>query len=228
MARMLGLLVSLSLFVAAGSAHASGTSALAQELTRSQQVDKRVVNVWWLPLEYWLAAAQQLKKTAQEIDDVRKLCRYYLIIAVLDARMRDDGKLEPATHAEIGPQLEIRRNGKPVDILHDVDPRVARRVGELSYLLKSSLSMLGMGLRIFFLPNIDDDGRPLLQGASRGLLTIRYAQGEEEDAFEYVWHAPLTALAGPQSCPEGGESLEAHWTYCPWHGVKVGPETTSP
>ena len=220
-ARLLGLLVSL--FVVAGSAHASGTSALAQELTRSQQRSKRVVNVWWLPLEYWLAAAQELKKSAQEIDDVRKLFRYYLIIAVLDARVLDDGKLEPATHAEIGPHLEIRRNGEPVEILRDVDPRVARRVGELSYLLKTSLSMLGVGLRIFFLPNIDDDGRPLLQGASRGVLMIRYAPGEEEDAFEYAWHAPLTALAGPQSCPEDGEFLEAHWAYCPWHGVKVSP-----
>ena len=223
-ARTLGLLISLSLFVAADSAHASGTSALAQELTRSQQVNKRVVNVWWLPLEYWLAAAQELKKPAQEIDDVRKLFRYYLIIAVLDARVLDDGKLEPATHAEIGPHLQIRRNGKPVEILRDVDPRVARRVGELSYLLKTSLSMLGVGLRIFFLPNIDDDGRPFLQGASRGLLTIRYAPGEDEDAFEYVWHAPLTAVAGPQTCPDGGESLEAHWAYCPWHGIKLRGE----
>ena len=223
-ARTLGLLISLSLFVAADSAHASGTSALAQELTRSRQVNKRVVNVWWLPLEYWLAAAQELKKPAQEIDDVRKPFRYYLFIAVLDARVLDDGKLEPATHAEIGPHLQIRRNGKPVEILRDVDPRVARRVGELSYLLKTSLSMLGVGLRIFFLPNIDDDGRPLLQGASRGLLTIRYAPGEDEDAFEYVWHAPLTAVAGPQTCPDGGESLEAHWAYCPWHGIKLRGE----
>ena len=223
-ARLLGLLVSLSLFVVAGSAHASGTSALAQELTRSQQANKRVVNVWWLPLEYWLAAAQELKKPAQEIDDVRKLFRYYLIIAVLDARVLDDGKLEPATHAEIGPHLQIRRNGEPVEILRDVDPRVARRVGELSYLLKTSLSMLGVGLRIFFLPNIDDDGRPLLQGASNGTLMIRYEQAEDEDALEYLWHAPLTSVAGSVRCPEGGEELEAHFKFCPWHGIKLRGE----
>ncbi len=219
--RALALSVSLLLLLPPGSAHAATTGALTQELSRSQQQGKRVVSIWWLPVEYWLAAAQELKKTAEDIDSVRKLFRNYLIIAVLDARLRTDRKLEPATHAEIGPRLAIRRNGEPVEILHDVDPRVARRVGELSYLLNSSLSVLGVGLRIFFLPNIDDQGRPLLHGASTGQLTIDYVQGDEEDAVEYVWHAPLTSLAGPRTCPESGESLEAHFRFCPWHGVKL-------
>ncbi len=221
--RTLCLWVLLLPLVPTDAADAATTSAIAQELSRSQQESKRVVNFWWLPVEYWLAAAQELKQPPEEIDSVRKLFRNYLIIAVLDARVRADSKLEPATHAEIAPRLEIRRNGQPVEILRDVDPRVARRVGELSYLLKTSLSMLGVGLRIFFLPNIDDRGRPLLQGVSTGQLTITYARDEGADAFEFDWRAPLTSLAGPQTCPEAGESLEAHWIYCPWHGVKVIP-----
>ncbi len=221
MTRTLCLLVLLLRLVPTDAADAATTSAIAQELSRSQQESKRVVNFWWLPVEYWLAAAQELKQTAEDIDSVRKLFRNYLIIAVLDARVRADSKLDPATHAEIAPRLEIRRNGQPVEILHDVDPRVARRVGELSYPLKTSLSILGVGLRIFFLPNIDDQGRPLLHGASAGQLTIDYVQGDEEDAVEYVWHAPLTSVVGPQTCPDGGESLEAHFKFCPWHGVKL-------
>ncbi len=217
----LWLSVSLPLSFLAGSAHSATTSALAQELSRSRQIERRVVSFWWLPVEYWVAAAQELKKPAQEIDTVRKLFRNYLIIAVLDASLGSNGKLDPATLAEIGPRLEVRRNGKSVGLLHKVDPRVADLIRELSYLLKSSLAVLGPGLRIFLLPNVDDQGRPLLHGATAGQLTISYEQGEDEEPFEFSWHAPLSSLAGPTPCPEGGEPLEAHWTYCPWHGVKV-------
>ena len=216
--------IPLLLLLLAGSSHAATTGALTQELARSRHKERGVVSVWWLPVEYWLAAAGELKQQAEEIDTVRKLFRNYLIIAVLDASLDPEGKLHPATHADIGPRIEIRRNGTRVEILRDIDPRVARRVAELSYLLKTSLGVLGPGLRIFFLPNIDDKGRPLLHGSSNGTLTIRYEQAEDEDPLEYLWHAPLTSVAGPIRCPEGGEELEAHFKFCPWHGVKARGE----
>ena len=215
------LSVSLLLCVLAGSAHAVSTSALVQEVSRSQRDGQRVVNFWWLPLEYWLAAAKERKQPAQELDTIRKLFRNYLILAVIDAELQGDRKLDPATLAEIGPNIDVRRNGAKVEVLHEVDPRVARRVAELSYSLKVSLGLLGPALRIFFLPNIDDQGRPVLHGAASGDLELTYAMGEDAEPLKFFWYAPLTSVAGPTPCPEGGEPLEAHWTYCPWHGVKV-------
>lgn len=211
----------LWLTAALSSSAAQSSVALAQELGRSRQVSGRIVSAWWLPLEYWLAMAEDRKKTAEEREAIGKLLRNYLIIAILDAKFGADGKLDPATHAQIGPKLEIRRNGERVELLHDIDPRVARHIAELSYVLEASLALLRPALRIFFLPNIDDGGQPLLHGASTGQLLIRYAQDPESEPLEFRWRAPLTALAGSTRCPEGGEPLEAHWSYCPWHGVKA-------
>ena len=165
----LSLSVSLLLCVLAGSAQAGSTSALVQDVSRSQRDGQRVVNFWWLPLEYWLAAAKERKQPAQELDTIRKLFRNYLILAVIDAELQGDGKLDPATLAETGPNIDVRRNGAKVELLHQVDPRVARRVPELSYSFKVSLGLLGPALLIFFLPNVDDRGRPVLHGAASGL-----------------------------------------------------------
>ncbi len=219
--RALGLSTLLLFAAWASPVHAVSTSALSQELGRSHGVGKRVLHFWWLPLEYWVAAAEELRRPAEQIDNVSRLFRNYLIIAVLDVEVYPDGRVESAKHSDIGPKLEIRRNGQKIDVLRDVDPRVARRVAELSYFLTTSLTVMGPSLRIFFLPNLDDAGQPVLQGNSTGTLAITYSQGESNEALRLLWHAPLTSVVGPPRCPEGGEDLEAHWVYCPWHGVKL-------
>ena len=204
-----------------GGAQAS-TAQVAQEVLRSGNEGRRVVNFWWLPVEYWVESARELKKSGDEIDDIRRLFELYMVIAVIDAEVGADGTLEAATHAMIGPALRVRRNGADVEILRQIDPKVARLVGELSYVLKASLSVLGQGLRIFFLPNIDDDARPVLHGASKGELEVFYSLGSAaQKPRSFLWRAPLTSIAGPTSCPKDGEELEASWKYCPWHGVKL-------
>lgn len=220
--RLAGIAGAALLVTALGTSASAGTGTIAQEVMRSSQLEKRLVHIWWLPVEYWIDAARELRKSADDIDDVRKLFRNYLMIAILDAELKDDGSFEPATHSQIGPELEVRRNGDPIELLHRIDPRVARWTGELSYLLRTSLGPLGPGLRIFFLSNVDDGGRPLLQGGSRGTLEIRYTRAADAShPLRYRWHAPLTAVAGAHTCPEGGEPLDASWLYCPWHGVRV-------
>lgn len=219
--RALGLSILLLFAAWASPVHAVSTSALSQELARTHQVGQRVVSFWWLPFEYWVAAAEELEQPAEEIDTISRIFRNYLIIAVIDARIEADGKLYPATPAEIGPKLEVRRNGALIEILRQMDPGLVKRLRELTYLLKTSLARLGPALRVFVLPNLDDQGRSLLNGTSTGTLAIKYLQGEEEDPLEFLWHAPLTSIVGPTRCPEGGEELEAHWLYCPWHGLKL-------
>ena len=36
----------------------AGTASIVRETTRTEQVGRRVVNVWWLPTEYWEASAR--------------------------------------------------------------------------------------------------------------------------------------------------------------------------
>jgi hypothetical protein len=216
------LFASILFFGLADSAYATNLGAVAQEVIRARQEGNRIINFWWLPLEYWIEAARELKKPTEEIDTVRRLFRSYLVIGVLDAEVHGDGTFDAATHALIGPAVEVRRNGTKVEILRDIDPKVARLTGELSYFLSTSLTFLSSGLRLFFLPNVDDKARPILQGLSSGELEITYARGSAPgNPLKFHWRTPLSSVAGHNTCPEGGEALEASWRYCPWHGIRV-------
>ena len=204
---------------------ASVTSgAIAQELSRTWQDGKRVLNFWWLPVEYWEAAARELKKPEAEIETIHKIFRNYILVGVIDADLGGDGKVIGATHLQIAERLDVRRNGEPVDFLTQVDPRLQERIPELSYVLRASLSLLGNSLRIMALPNITDEGQTILGATQNGELLASYQVVEGNQPLEFYWYAPITALAGAKRCPQGGERLEASWVYCPWHGVKVRPE----
>jgi hypothetical protein len=204
------------------SAGAIDLNSVAEEVSREEQIDRRIVKIWWFPVEYWVEAGRQLKKSSEEIDRIRRLFRNYLLIGILDAEVSQDGLFDAATPSDIGPELEVRRNGVKIEILRDIDPKVARLTHELSYFAKASLLGLSSGLRIFFLPNLDKKGRPILQGLSSGELEVAYARkADAQEPFRFFWRTPLTSVAGSSTCPEGGELLEAHWLYCPWHGIRV-------
>ena len=78
---LLALLTALSL---CPLAQAASSAAIAQETARSVRVEGRIVQFWWLPLEYWLAAATERETPAAELETGRRLFRNYLILAVVD------------------------------------------------------------------------------------------------------------------------------------------------
>ncbi len=219
------ILIGLVLLIGAPAraAHADTTTAtITAEVGRTRQIERHVVSLWWLPLEYWVQAARELKKTPEQVDMVRRTFRNYVILAILDAESRTDGSFVFSSHSVLAPRLEVRRNGTGLELLHEIEPSVATLTSDLSYFLTASLGALSQGLKLFFLPNVDRQGRPILQGISSGRLDVLYRHGgENASPLRFHWHAPLTSVAGSRSCPEGKEPLEASWIYCPWHGVRV-------
>jgi len=215
------VLMGVALIGLAPVVRAASSSSILEEVTRTHEVGRHVIKAWWLPTEYWVETARAMGKTSTDIDRARRLFRTYLVLAVLDAGVNDDGTLDAATLSAIGSHLAVRRNGRSVKILHAVNPAVADLAGELSYFLSSSLGALNPALRIFFFSNVDSEGHPVLQGISDGILEVHYTQTGSNESFDFYWHSPLTSLAGTKRCPKGHELLEASWHYCPWHGVPV-------
>jgi hypothetical protein len=175
-------------------------------------------SLWWLPVEYWEAAARELGKPGDTIDRVRKLLRNYVVVGLVDAEVSADGTLSYATLAKGRESLVLVRDGKELRPVKNLDPEIGRILPELSYFMTTGLGVMSRGLRLVLFPNIDDQGRPILSGTRRGKLTGRYRTRDAEPVT-VEWRAPLTSVAGPRRCPAGGESLEASWSYCPWHGV---------
>jgi len=202
---------------------ATNSSEIAAETARSlQEGSEHVANFWWLPPEYWEIAAKELELPAEDQAKVAKLFRDYVIIGAVDADVTQKKQAPTlATIADIVKRSHFTRDGETLQVLREVNPEVAKLVPTLVYLLRASLGTLGDGLRLLPLANLDAKGNPVLSASAPGELALEFRFTDDGPVHDVRWHAPLTAVAGARKCPKGGEPLEASWTYCPWHGVKV-------
>lgn len=218
----LAVLAGALALVCAGPLPAAQTAEIAQEGARTHQLGQRVVQLWWLPVEYWEQAARELGWGDAEVVALRERLELYTVICVLDAQI-DGYEFRFAEHLEIAERLEASLGGERLLALRRWDPLLTSRLPDLSYTLKVSLGPLGPGLRLLLFPNVDAAGRPALDGSRPGLLRVRYALGEGKEPLELFWRAPFTAIAGGRRDPTTGEPLEASWRFNPWTGEPVGP-----
>jgi hypothetical protein len=225
MNRTLGLIGALLAFVLAPAlALAGNSSEIAAETARTIQEGKtRVASFWWLPTDYWIAAAKEMSLPPADQEKVAKFFPNYIIVGVIDADVSEKHKPLIAGVAEVVARTQFTRDGQPVEVLREVNPDVADLVPKLVYLLKASMGRLGDGLRLLPMSNISAKGDPIITANKPGVLGAKYRFTEGGPVHELSWHAPLTAVVGPKHCPKDGEALDASWSYCPWHGVKLEP-----
>ncbi len=221
------LLVAVLLLASAPQARAEGrisTAAVTKETLRTSTADQRLINFWWLPLEFWEAAAREQKMSEAEVAEIHRVFRDYVLVAALEARVGEDQRPQMASIGELVQRMKITRNGKELEVLRQINPRLAEFVPKLIYALQASLSILGEGLHVLPLNNADAQGNPILLGSRAGMLRIEFKPEADAKPMVFEWAGPLTAVKGTTPCPKGGEKLEANWAYCPWHGVKSGNE----
>ncbi|MFI5314318.1 MAG: hypothetical protein ACHQ6T_01345 [Myxococcota bacterium] len=224
MNRTAALAVAAALSLLPLRALAASSSEIAAETARNlEEGSAHVANFWWLPPEYWQQAAKELDLPAEDQAKVSKLFRDYVIVGALDADLSEKKKPSLASIADIVKRSHFTRDGQTLEVLREVNPEVAKLVPTLVYLLHASLGPLGDGLRLLPLANVSPKGDPLLSASSPGELVLQFRFTDDGPLHDVRWHAPLTSVAGVRKCPKGGEPLEASWTFCPWHGVKLEP-----
>jgi len=219
--KRLALLLALVSLVPAPRARAETSSDIAAETARTVQDGAHIANFWWLPPEYWIRVSQEMSIPDEERAKVARVFRDYVIVGALDADLSEKKAPELASIAEVVKRARFSRDGQTLEVLHEVNPEVSKLVPTLVYLLRDSLGKLGDGLRLLPLANLDPKGNPYLSASTRGELVLEYRFKEDGPVHDVRWHAPLTAVAGVRKCPKGGEPLEASWSFCPWHGVKL-------
>ncbi len=202
------------------AARAVRTGEIVKEAVRTEQRDRRVVQVWWLPVEYWEAAARELSWPEEEIRDVRERFAVYTILGVLDARIKESHQFDFRDHVHLAERLGPIRDGQRLEALRRWDPIVTKKLPDLTYLLRGSLGPFSSGLRILLYPNLDADGKPVFSASRPGTLHVRYAIADGQP-LDFFWHGPFTALAGPKRNPATGESYDASWKFNPWTGEKL-------
>jgi len=213
----------LALALSSSGARAAGNSTEIQRETNRtiEGAGGRVASFWWLPQEYWEATAKELGIPAEDQVKVRSVFRDYLLVGALETQLSIDKKQTFATIADIVGRAKFYRNGVEIKVLRQVNPDLERLAGKLVYLLRASLGGVREGFRLLPLPNVDENGQPILSGNAPGELRIEFSFDAAAPPQEIYWRAPFTAIAGAKKCPKGGEPLEASYSYCPWHGVKI-------
>ncbi len=200
---------------------AASTGEIVEETARTFRGDKHLITFWWLPSEYWIAAAREAGKTESEVQAVAALYDNYTLIGVMDIQFKPGGEIDALSTVEIVRRLEIFVDDVPVEILKQVDPKLQQMAPELSYAFQVSLAELGRGLHLLPLPNLDAKGKPILSGTKSGVLRVRYRAEADKPPAEFWWHAPLTSVVGPKKCPGSGAPMQASWKFCPWSGKPV-------
>jgi hypothetical protein len=221
MSRARLLLLAVPIALLAAPVLAAGPGEIAQETQRSVAGASGVFQVWWLPSEYWEAAAKRQSWPEEQLKALEGRIRNYLVLGVIDATLGGT-KLSFAEHADIAEQIAVERNGTAIKPLRQLDPSLAKMIPELSYFIRISLGPLQEGLRLLFFPNLSDAGETILTGSGAGELRVGYRPEGAAEPVDFRWRGPLTSVAGRRTCPEGGEPLEASWRFCPWHGVELG------
>jgi len=212
----------LTLAPALARAAETNSSQIAAETVRTiQEGTTRVASFWWLPPDYWILTAKEMGLAKEQQDKVAKFFPNYIIVGVVDADVSEKHKPLIAGIAEIVARTKFTRDGVDVQVLREVAPEVSDLVPKLVYLLKASMGRLGEGLRLLPISNISAKGEPILTAAKPGMLKAEFRFTEGGPVHELVWHAPLTSVAGAKRCPKDGEAMDASWSYCPWHGVKL-------
>lgn len=197
------------------------TAAIAQEVSRSHLDGKHVVQVWWLPIEYWMQAGRETGLSEEAVADIREHVGIYTVLAVLDGKIVESGSFEFREFPEIAADLTLVSGGTELRALREYDQVVSRMLPDLAYLLRVSLGQLNVGLRLMLFANLGADGKPVLNGTKPGVAHVRYEYDEAREPLLLQWHAPLTTVVGSQTDPETGESLEASWQFNPWTGEKL-------
>ena len=206
-----------------GAGLAQSTSEIVEETVRNHRGKDHLVTFWWLPAEFWVAAAREMSKTPAEIAAIGDLFDNYTLIGAMDLQFAPDGKMDTLSTVEIVRRLEVKIGDVQFDVLKQVDPKLQQMAPELSYAFRISLAELGRGLHLLPFANLDSLARPIVSGSTPGVVRVRYKGETGAAPLEFWWHAPLTAVAGSKKCPGSGAPMEASWSFCPWNGKKPEP-----
>ena len=170
--------------------------------------------VQWLPAEFWLAASPH---TPEEVAAERS----YTMFAVAVARIQTMG-LRWVSKGELRSHVVFRdSSGTEYAPLEGRPPDVHLIPFLFKAMMASVLGQLGEHTEVMIFPAKNRNGEPIADATRRGSfsLVFREIAGPGESIFE--WQLPLTSVSPPKFCPAGGERVEAHWNYCPFHGAQL-------
>ncbi|NIQ86285.1 MAG: hypothetical protein GTN83_16055, partial [Acidobacteria bacterium] len=157
--------------------------------------------------------------TEEATEEFLSVLRPYTMLVVLDGKLGPFGGI---TFVEPG---ELRKSIVLIDAEGDryvplAEGAVSADATNLAVMMKPLLSNMlgptGENMGFFFLPATTEAGGLIADPLGEGTFTVRVG----DQPFE--WRTPLSSAIPSKVCPVDGEEMSGAWSYCPWHGKKLG------
>lgn len=179
--------------------------------------------VWWVPVEFWEASAEQSNASATQISDQFKPLRDYIMVIIVAGKIGAFGGITFVEQNKLRAGVFLRdshkENFRPLE-LEKVSPDAKILASLMKPILGNALGAFGENVEVFFFSATDSRGQPIGDPRKKGSFSIVLKDiFEEKGESVYTFQLPLNTFSPPKYCPKGGKRMRVDWNYCPWHGV---------
>lgn len=181
--------------------------------------DNQMLLAWWLPSEYWAIAFEGNSSVSNEIKgQIKTAFSNYSLFCVADIQYIDYNTTTHKSYNDLKKTFSvIDSSGKVINAQEE--DKVPTETLQMGNLLKPFLSNLigkvGDGISIFYVKNIDVNGKPIFNPFKENSFKVTLS------GHEFPWQLPLPSLLPKKHCPIDNKEMNGLWNYCPIHGVKL-------
>lgn len=195
---------------------------LVADLQKSSEDTDTLDLVWWIPEQFWAAVmAGEEDGDAETREQFGEVFRRNVVIAAVKGDIGTLGSTSFTSEAELRGQLRVLDpSGKPLAPIpaDKVDPKLNLLLQIMRPMFKNVAGELGGNLQFYVFP-AQVDGKPLADPLGQGRFTVMLGK------TPYVFRLPLGSLLVPQRDPATGESFPGSYSFNPYTGAALSPES---
>ena len=195
------------------------SQALLRETQKTSQTAGQLTMIWWLPEQFWQAAAAKSNPAgAVQSDALMKVMRRYTLIAVVDGQVGPLGgityKSEELVRSSVTLKDSMGVSYPPLaDTAIDADMRILLQL--FKPVVANVAGPLGQNMHMLVFPSTGKGGQPLADAKSTGFFLV-IVSGKE---FKYT--LPLASVLPFRYDAVTGEQFPGTYNFNPITGARL-------
>jgi hypothetical protein len=175
--------------------------------------------VIWFPEDFWSIIGKQMKISPEYVQKIAKNMGEYLLFAVVDYNISNEGKITFKTDEQIRKTLQLLDSSKHIYLPlneNDISEESNRMIDFLKPVMKNLLGQFGEGMKLYLFSSLKDkSGKNSIVLHKENSFTLQW------NTVKFNWKLPFASVLPLKYCPIDNEELKGNWNYCPIHGKKL-------
>ena len=202
-----------------GEAYTPTIDQLIPDLMKSDPDPNVIVQVWWIPAEFWRSVAvNNPNLPPQTAEEMVTLMTPYTVIAASSGRLGVMGAatFDPPASVRASTRLRLS-NGTVLSPLApaELPADVAMLPTIMGPIFANMLGPMGESFEFMVFKNSGPNGARLIQPTATGAFTVTVG------GTTVNWALPLESLVPPTTCHACSRELKGTWKFCPYDGTPV-------